>query len=101
MQTAKNAFLPHRRSYLRKAFEAYFTQLIEWVWGKKRIMEVYLNIIEFGDGIYGVEAASQHYFGHSAETLSISRRLYAISIAQSKSIPSSNIFRSVVSRDSV
>lgn len=70
MQTAKNAFLPHRRSYLRKAFEAYFTQLIEWVWGKKRIMEVYLNIIEFGNGIYGVEAASQHYFGHSAETLS-------------------------------
>lgn len=69
MQTAKNAFLPHHRSYLRKAFEAYFTQLIEWVWGKKRIMEVYLNIIEFGDGIYGCEAASQHYFGHSADKL--------------------------------
>ena len=70
MQTAKNAFLPHRRSYLRKAFEAYFTQLIEWTWGKKRIMECYLNIIEFGDGIYGCEAAAQHYFGHSAEKLS-------------------------------
>lgn len=70
MQTAKNAFLPHHRSYLRKALEAYYTQLIEWVWGKKRIMEVYLNIIEFGDGIYGVEAASQHYFHHSAKTLS-------------------------------
>lgn len=69
MQTAKNAFLPHHRSYLRKAFEAYYTQLIEWVWGKKRIMEVYLNIIEFGDGIYGVEAASQHYFHHSAKNL--------------------------------
>ncbi len=70
MQTAKNAFLPHRRSMLRKAAEAYFTQLIEWCWGKKRIMEVYLNIIEFGDGIYGCEAASQHYFGHSVAKLS-------------------------------
>lgn len=69
MQTAKNAFLPHKRSMLRKGAEAYFTVLIEKVWGKKRIMEVYLNIIEFGDGIYGCEAASQHYFGHSAETL--------------------------------
>lgn len=70
MQTAKNAFLPHRRSMLRKVCEAYFTQLIEWWWGKKRIMEVYLNIIEFGDGIYGCEAAAQHYFGHSAAMLS-------------------------------
>lgn len=70
MQTAKNAFLPHQRSVLRKACEAYFTQLIEWWWGKERIMEVYLNIIEFGDGIYGCEAASQHYFGHSAARLS-------------------------------
>lgn len=70
MQTAKNAFLPHHRSLLRKAVEAYFTQLIEWTWGKKRIMECYLNIIEFGDGIYGCEAAAQHYFGHSAKTLS-------------------------------
>ena len=70
MQTAKNAFLPHKRSMLRKAVETYFTQLIEWYWGKERIMEVYLNIIEFGDGIYGCEAASQHYFGHSAARLS-------------------------------
>ena len=70
MQTAKNAFLPHHRSMLRKAFEAYFTQLIEWVWGKERIMECYLNIIEFGDGIYGCEAAAQHYYGHSAANLS-------------------------------
>lgn len=69
MQTAKNAFLPHSRNIIRKGFEAYFTQMIEWIWGKKRIMEVYLNIIEFGDGIYGAEAASQHYFGHSAKTL--------------------------------
>ena len=69
MQTAKNCFLPHKRSYLRKAAEAYYTTLIELVWGKKRIMECYLNIIEFGDGIYGCEAAAQHYFGHSAAQL--------------------------------
>lgn len=68
-QTAKNAFLPHSRTMLRKAAEAYYTVLIEAVWGKRRIMEVYLNVIEFGDGIYGAEAASQHYFGHSAAAL--------------------------------
>ncbi len=68
-QTAKNAFLPHRRSMARKVMEAYYTTMIEAVWGKRRIMEVYLNIIEFGDGIYGAEAASQHYFGHSAKKL--------------------------------
>lgn len=69
-QTAKNAFLPHSRTLLRKGAEAYYTILIETFWSKRRIMEVYLNIIEFGDGIYGAEAASQHYFGHSAKTLS-------------------------------
>ncbi len=68
-QTAKNAFLPHSRTMARKAFEAYYTVMIEAVWGKRRIMEVYLNIIEFGDGIYGAEAAAQHYFGHSAKRL--------------------------------
>ena len=69
-QTAKNCFLTHKHSMLRKGVEAYYTSLIELVWGKKRIMECYLNIIEFGDGIYGCEAASQHYFGHSASKLS-------------------------------
>lgn len=69
-QTAKNCFLPHTRSVWRKAVEAYYTVLIEAVWGKKRIMECYLNVIEFGDGIYGCEAASQHYFHHSAKDLS-------------------------------
>ena len=69
-QTAKNAFLLHSRNVLRKAAEAYYTMLIETVWSKRRIMEVYLNIIEFGDGIYGCEAASRHYFGHSASKLS-------------------------------
>ena len=69
-QTAKNCFLTHKHSMLRKAAEAYYTTLIERIWGKKRIMECYLNLIAFGDGIYGCEAASQHYFGHSASSLS-------------------------------
>jgi len=68
-QTAKNVFLWHGRSYFRKALEAYFTVLIEVVWGKKRIMEVYLNSIEMGRGIYGIEAASQHWFNKSASNL--------------------------------
>jgi monofunctional biosynthetic peptidoglycan transglycosylase len=69
-QTAKNVFLWPERSWVRKGLEAYFTVLIEFVWGKERIMEVYLNIIETGKGIYGVEAASQAYFGKSAAKLS-------------------------------
>ncbi len=68
-QTAKNCFLPHTRRMWRKAVEAYYTVLIEKIWGKRRIMECYLNIIEFGDGIYGCEAAAQHYFHHSARDL--------------------------------
>jgi monofunctional biosynthetic peptidoglycan transglycosylase len=71
-QTAKNLFLWSGRSWLRKGLEAYFTVLIECLWSKERILEMYLNIIEFGDGIYGVEAASQHFFGKSAEKLSAS-----------------------------
>lgn len=68
-QTAKNVFLWQGRSYLRKGLEAYFTVLIEVVWGKERIMEVYLNSIEMGNGIYGIEAASQHWFNKSASNL--------------------------------
>jgi len=68
-QTAKNVFLWPGRSYLRKGLEAYFTVLIEVVWGKERIMEVYLNSIEMGKGIYGIEAASQHWFNKSAKNL--------------------------------
>ncbi|GAA4330422.1 monofunctional biosynthetic peptidoglycan transglycosylase [Mucilaginibacter gynuensis] len=68
-QTAKNVFLWPGRSYIRKGFEAYFTLLIEVFWSKKRIMEVYLNVIEMGDGIYGVEAASQAYFHKHASEL--------------------------------
>lgn len=69
MQTAKNTFLWHGRNYFRKGLEAYFTFMIEKIWGKKRILEVYVNIIELGEGIYGVEAASNHFFGKSAKDL--------------------------------
>jgi monofunctional biosynthetic peptidoglycan transglycosylase len=72
-QTAKNVFLWPRRSYLRKGLEAYFTVLIELFWSKEHIMEVYLNVIETGDGTYGVEAASQKYFGKSAKNLTKSQ----------------------------
>ncbi|ADG12250.1 monofunctional biosynthetic peptidoglycan transglycosylase [Caulobacter segnis ATCC 21756] len=68
-QTAKNVFLWPGRSYVRKGLEAWFTVLIEIGWGKKRIMEVYLNSIEFGPGIYGAEAASRRYFGVGADKL--------------------------------
>jgi monofunctional biosynthetic peptidoglycan transglycosylase len=69
-QTAKNVFLWPQRSWVRKGLEVYFTVLIEFVWGKKRILEVYLNVIETGKGIYGVEAASESYFGKSASQVS-------------------------------
>lgn len=68
-QTAKNTFLFQGGGYLRKALEAWFTVLIETIWGKKRIMEVYLNIAETGIGTYGAEAAAQRYFHHSAAHL--------------------------------
>lgn len=68
-QTAKNVFLWPSRSFVRKAFEAYFTILIEWIWGKERILEVYLNVAEMGKGIYGAEAAAQEFFGKSASEL--------------------------------
>jgi monofunctional biosynthetic peptidoglycan transglycosylase len=62
-QTAKNVFLYPSRTYLRKGLEAYFTVLIETFWDKRRILEVYLNVIELGPGIYGAEAAAAHYYG--------------------------------------
>lgn len=69
-QTAKNVFLWQGRSYLRKGLEAYFTVLIELIWGKERIMEVYLNSIEMGNGVYGAQAASRHWFSKDASDLS-------------------------------
>lgn len=68
-QCAKNVFLFPQRSYIRKAFEVYFTFLIEVFWSKKRIMEVYLNVIEMGDGIYGAQAASKTFFKKDAKSL--------------------------------
>lgn len=68
-QTAKNAFLWPGRSYVRKGLEAWFTLLIEGVWGKRRIMEVYLNIAEMGPGVYGAEAGARHHFGVGAAKL--------------------------------
>jgi len=68
-QTAKNLFLWGGRSFVRKGFEAYFTVLLELFWPKSRILEVYANVAEFGDGIYGAEAAARMYFGKSAREL--------------------------------
>lgn len=68
-QTAKNVFLWQQRSWFRKGLETYFTFLIEFCWSKERIMEVYLNSIEMGRGVYGAEAASQYWFKKSANRL--------------------------------
>ncbi len=79
-QVAKNLFLWQGRSWLRKGLEVWYTLLIETLWPKQRILEVYANIAEFGDGIYGVEAAAQRYWGKSARQLSAaeSARLAAV-----------------------
>jgi monofunctional biosynthetic peptidoglycan transglycosylase len=82
-QTAKNVFLWPDRSWVRKGFEAYFTVLIEAIWGKRRIMEVYLNTVEMGPGIYGVEAAAQRYFHVSAHDLDPAQAARIIAILPS------------------
>lgn len=69
-QTAKNVFLWQGRSYIRKGLEAYFTVLIELLWSKERIMEVYLNSIEMADGVYGAQAAAKHWYHKDAKDLS-------------------------------
>ena len=68
-QVAKNVFLWQGRSYVRKALETYFTFMIELVWGKKRILEVYLNVSETGKGLFGIEKAAHHYFNKPAKNL--------------------------------
>jgi len=68
-QVAKNVFLWQGRSWMRKGLESYFTFMIELVWGKKRILEVYLNVIEMGDGIFGIEMAARKYFNKPAKNL--------------------------------
>lgn len=70
MQTAKNLFLWPQRSYIRKGLEVPLALYIDWLWGKKRLMEVYLNIAEWGPNIYGIEAAARHHFNRSAGKLS-------------------------------
>lgn len=82
-QTAKNVFLWPGRSWVRKGFEVYFTSLIEILWGKKRIMEVYLNVVEVGDGLYGAEVASRKYFDKSSENLTRRQASLLISILPS------------------
>jgi monofunctional glycosyltransferase len=80
-QTAKNVFLTPSRTYVRKALEAYFTVLIEIFWSKERIMEVYLNVIEMGNGIYGIEKASYTYFNkHPKKLTSYQAALVAASL---------------------
>ncbi len=82
-QTAKNVFLWQGRTWVRKGLEVYFTSLIELIWSKERIMEVYLNVIEMGDGIYGAEMASQIYFKKSASELSTAEAALLASILPS------------------
>ena len=90
-QTAKNVFLWPGKSYIRKGLEAYFTVLIEFVWGKKRIMEVYLNSIEMGDGIYGAEAVAQLHFNKPAAELTTQEAaLIAVTLPNPREMDSSN-----------
>jgi len=70
MQTVKNVFLWHGRSYVRKALEMPLALGADLIWSKRRVMEVYLNVAEFGDGLFGAEAAARHYFGRPAAQLS-------------------------------
>jgi monofunctional biosynthetic peptidoglycan transglycosylase len=90
-QTAKNVFLWQGGGYFRKGMEAWFTLLIEHIWGKRRIMEVYLNVAETGIGTYGVEAGAQRYFNHSAARLSRSeaaRMAAALPLPKERSVVS-------------
>lgn len=79
-QLAKNLFLTAHRSYFRKANEAIITVMMERLWDKQRILEVYLNVVEFGEGIYGIEAAAQHYFQVSASRLNAEQSAFLISL---------------------
>jgi monofunctional glycosyltransferase len=79
-QVAKNVFLWNGRDYVRKGLEVYFTGLIELIWGKKRILEMYLNVAEMGEGIFGIQAAAKHYFQKNANQLSKSEAAWIASI---------------------
>lgn len=82
-QTAKNVFLWPNRSWVRKGFEAWFTVLIEGLWGKRRIMEVYLNVVEWGPGIYGADAAARYHFGKPVTAISREQAAFLVSILPS------------------
>jgi len=82
-QVAKNVFLWPDRSWVRKGFETYFTFLIELFWSKKRILEIYLNVVEMGQGVYGAEAAAQYYFHKSAKSLTKKEAALIIAILPS------------------
>lgn len=100
-QTAKNVFLTPSKTYLRKAIEAYFTVLIEIIWGKERIMEVYLNVIEMGDGVYGVGAAAEYYFNTSPKRLTKSQAaLIAVCLPNPRKMSPKNPSRYVLKRQS-
>ena len=90
-QTAKNVFLWPGRSWIRKGFEVYFTALIELMWSKQRIMEVYLNSIEMGDGIYGADAVAEYHFGTTADQLSRAQcALIAVSLPNPRKMNSAH-----------
>ena len=90
-QTAKNVFLWPGRSWVRKGFEAYFTVLIEMLWSKQRIMEVYLNSIEMGEGIYGAQAVAEEHFNKDAKDLSRSEcALIAVTLPNPRKFSSKN-----------
>ena len=94
-QTAKNVFLWQGGGYFRKGLEAWFTLLIEQAWGKRRIMEVYLNVAETGIGTYGVEAGAQRYFNHSAARLTrdeASRMAAALPLPKQRAVVSPSGF---------
>lgn len=79
-QTAKNLFLWPARNYVRKGLEAWFAGLLELLWPKDRILEVYLNVVELGDGIYGIEAAARRYYGRSARRLTPSQAAHLAAV---------------------
>ncbi len=90
-QTAKNVFLWPGRSWIRKGFEVYFTALIELMWSKQRIMEVYLNSIEMGDGIYGAYSVAKHHFGKKPDELTRAEcALIAVTLPNPRKFDSSN-----------
>lgn len=95
---SKNLFLWSGRSYLRKGLEAWFTALIEVLWPKQRILEVYLNSVEWDDGVFGAEAAARHHFGVSAKSLSRQQASYLAAVLPNPRVWSASHPTAYVSR---